>query len=214
MVLVGDAMVGKSCFLRQFRQGKFTFEHIPTESTDFALKVIEHETETVKVQLWDTSDSLRYGRLTKSYFTNVLGMAQAVILMFDITEKKSFDNIDRWLETIMNMSSSEVIIGLVGTKGDQDNMRQVPKEVAATLAQGLGLEYFEVSAKDGEGINHAVNVLAAKVLELTQPPKSAIVRKRTPNPKESNQASERGNSSIVNLNSADKENHKDCCKTS
>ena len=212
MVLVGDSMVGKSSFLRQFRQGTFTLEHKPTESTDFALKVVQSENVSMKVQIWDTSDSLRYGRLTQSYFSNVLGMAQAVILMFDITDQKSYDNTDRWLETIMNLSSSEVIVGLVGSKKDLESQRQVETKAAEELAKGLGIQFFEVSSKSGESVDYVVNALAIKILANASREESAMARK-SPSGLRVIAPSEKG-SSIVNLNSASKKGHSDCCKQS
>lgn len=211
MVLVGDSMVGKSSFLRQFRQKTFTFEHKPTESADFALKVIQSDNALVKIQLWDTSDSLRYGRLTQSYFSNVLGMAMGVFVMFDLTVKKTYDNTDRWLETIMHLSSSDVVIGLIGTKADLDNKRQVDKESAENLAKGLGLEYYEVSSKDSENVEQIVSAMAAKILDGSQREKSAAISRTAI---ASAVPRSEGISSLVNLNGSNpKEHQKSCCKT-
>ena len=212
LVLVGDTMVGKSCFLKQFKERKFSFEHKQTLDADFAIKVIEAGNALVKVQVWDTSDHLRYGRLTQSYYANLLGMAMGIIVMFDITNKKSYDSIEQWLAAIKTLASPDVIVGIVGNKADLDIERQVQNQAADSLSRSFGYEYFEVSSKSADDVDQIVSRLTLKIKAFVKQAREASAARHRENAPE--MYPPEGRTSIVDLSSTNEDTPNECCRAS
>ncbi|XP_073091991.1 ras-related protein Rab-37 isoform X2 [Manis javanica] len=112
-ILVGDSGVGKTSLLVQFDQGKF----IPgsfsaTVGIGFTNKVVTVDGVRVKLQIWDTAGQERFRSVTHAYYRD----AQALLLLYDITNKSSFDNIRAWLTEIHEYAQRDVVIMLLGNK--------------------------------------------------------------------------------------------------
>ncbi|XP_036078307.1 ras-related protein Rab-37 isoform X3 [Rousettus aegyptiacus] len=113
VMLLGDSGVGKTCFLIQFKDGAFlsgTF--IATVGIDFRNKVVTVDGVRVKLQIWDTAGQERFRSVTHAYYRD----AQALLLLYDITNKSSFDNIRAWLTEIHEYAQRDVVIMLLGNK--------------------------------------------------------------------------------------------------
>ncbi|XP_045046007.2 ras-related protein Rab-37 isoform X2 [Desmodus rotundus] len=113
VMLLGDSGVGKTCFLIQFKDGAFlsgTF--IATVGIDFRNKVVTVDGVRVKLQIWDTAGQERFRSVTHAYYRD----AQALLLLYDITNKSSFDNIRAWLTEIHEYAQRDVVILLLGNK--------------------------------------------------------------------------------------------------
>ncbi|XP_033623676.1 ras-related protein Rab-37 isoform X1 [Fukomys damarensis] len=113
VMLLGDSGVGKTCFLIQFKDGAFlsgTF--IATVGIDFRNKVVTVDGTRVKLQIWDTAGQERFRSVTHAYYRD----AQALLLLYDITNKSSFDNIRAWLTEIHEYAQRDVVIVLLGNK--------------------------------------------------------------------------------------------------
>ncbi|KAM9596799.1 ras-related protein Rab-37 isoform 2-T2 [Trichechus inunguis] len=113
VMLLGDSGVGKSCFLLRFKDGAFlsgTF--IATVGIDFRNKVVTVDGVRVKLQIWDTAGQERFRSVTHAYYRD----AQALLLLYDITNKSSFDNIRAWLTEIHEYAQRDVVIMLLGNK--------------------------------------------------------------------------------------------------
>ncbi|KAI6075673.1 Ras-related protein Rab-37 [Aix galericulata] len=131
-MLLGDSGVGKTCFLLQFRDGAFlsgTF--IATVGIDFRNKVVAVDGVKVKLQIWDTAGQERFRSVTHAYYRD----AQALLLLYDITSKMSFDNIRAWLTEIHEYAQKDVVIMLLGNKADVSSERAVRTEDGASLAR-------------------------------------------------------------------------------
>ncbi|XP_054449146.1 ras-related protein Rab-37 isoform X2 [Pteronotus mesoamericanus] len=143
-ILVGDSGVGKTSLLVQFDQGKF----IPgsfsaTVGIGFTNKVVTVDGVRVKLQIWDTAGQERFRSVTHAYYRD----AQALLLLYDITNKSSFDNIRAWLTEIHEYAQRDVVIMLLGNKGTEiqspaaggrtqlpdPRLRGVPEEAAQLL---------------------------------------------------------------------------------
>ncbi|XP_063031692.1 ras-related protein Rab-37 isoform X3 [Melospiza melodia melodia] len=113
VMLLGDSGVGKTCFLLQFKDGAFlsgTF--IATVGIDFRNKVVAVDGVKVKLQIWDTAGQERFRSVTHAYYRD----AQALLLLYDITSRMSFDNIRAWLTEIHEYAQKDVVIMLLGNK--------------------------------------------------------------------------------------------------
>ena len=117
MLLLGDTGVGKSSLLYRYSDGEFKSNLIGTAGVDHKIKNIEHMGKTVKIQIWDTAGQDRFRQLGESYYRGAAG----IILVYDVTDIKSFENIDYWLNKIRTIGDigSEMI--LCGNKIDMIN---------------------------------------------------------------------------------------------
>ncbi|EHB04599.1 Ras-related protein Rab-37 [Heterocephalus glaber] len=157
VMLLGDSGVGKTCFLIQFKDGAFlsgTF--IATVGIDFRNKVVTVDGARVKLQIWDTAGQERFRSVTHAYYRD----AQALLLLYDITNKSSFDNIRAWLTEIHEYAQRDVVIVLLGNKADVSSERVIRSEDGETLAREYGVPFMETSAKTGMNVELAFLAIA------------------------------------------------------
>ena len=128
---------------------------------EFGIKIIPSNEKTVKIQLWDTAGKKIYNSIIKATFKK----SNAVILVYDVTNESSFIAIKDWIEIIKN-SENKAIIALVAQKCDLQD-RVISEEKGKELANELGVEFFEVSAKTGENIEELFNHLVQKCVFAT-----------------------------------------------
>ncbi|KAG8565008.1 hypothetical protein GDO81_012663 [Engystomops pustulosus] len=113
VMLLGDSGVGKTCFLVQFKDGAFlSGAFLATVGIDFRNKVVTVDGLKVKLQIWDTAGQERFRSVTHAYYRD----AQALLLLYDITSKTSFDNIRAWLTEVHEYAHKDVVIMLLGNK--------------------------------------------------------------------------------------------------
>ena len=96
LLLIGDSGVGKSCLLLRFADDTYTESYISTIGVDFKIRTIELDGKTIKLQIWDTAGQERFRTLTSSYYRGCHG----IILVFDVNERSSFDNLKQWLDEL------------------------------------------------------------------------------------------------------------------
>ncbi|GAB5581282.1 ras-related protein Rab-37 isoform X2 [Prionailurus iriomotensis] len=160
VMLLGDSGVGKTCFLIQFKDGAFlsgTF--IATVGIDFRNKVVTVDGVRVKLQIWDTAGQERFRSVTHAYYRD----AQALLLLYDITNKSSFDNIRAWLTEIHEYAQRDVVIMLLGNKADVSSERVIRSEDGETLAREYGVPFMETSAKTGMNVELAFLAIAKEL---------------------------------------------------
>ena len=161
ILILGDSSVGKTCFLTRYADDRFEGTHIATTGMDYKLKNITLENgKTVKLQIWDTLGQDRFRSITKNYYKG----AHGIILIYDITERKTFESVSNWVKTIRDEADEKVVIVLAANKSDFEEKRQVSKEEGEKLAQDLNLTFFECSAKDNKNINETFDDLVAKLI--------------------------------------------------
>ena len=162
ILLLGDSTVGKTCFLLRYVDDSFLDLHMATIGLDYRLKtLILEEQKIVKVQLWDTAGQDKFRAITRNYYKGASG----IILIFDVTNIKSYENIKKWINEIKEEISEKVKIVLIGNKIDNVQERKISKEQGDKLASEIGVKFFETSAKTGEGINESVFFLVKKIFE-------------------------------------------------
>ena len=162
ILLLGDSTVGKTCFLLRYVDDSFLDLHMATIGLDYRLKtLILEEQKIVKVQLWDTAGQDKFRAITRNYYKGASG----IILIFDVTNIKSYENIKKWINEIKEEISEKVAIVLIGNKIDNVQERKISKEQGDKLASEIGVKFFETSAKTGEGINESVFFLVKKIFE-------------------------------------------------
>ncbi|XP_070341309.1 ras-related protein Rab-26 isoform X2 [Equus asinus] len=167
VMLVGDSGVGKTCLLVRFKDGAFlagTF--ISTVGIDFRNKVLDVDGMKVKLQIWDTAGQERFRSVTHAYYRD----AHALLLLYDVTNKASFDNIQAWLTEIQEYAQHNVVLMLLGNKVDSAQERVVKREDGEKLAkagsgclQEYGLPFMETSAKTGLNVDLAFMAIAKEL---------------------------------------------------
>mmetsp|Transcript_41419 Transcript_41419/g.68163 ORF Transcript_41419/g.68163 Transcript_41419/m.68163 type:complete len:206 (+) Transcript_41419:186-803(+) len=172
LLLIGDSGVGKSCLLLRFADDTYTDSYISTIGVDFKIRTVDLDTKTIKLQIWDTAGQERFRTITSSYYRG----AHGIIIVYDITDKESFDNVRQWLFEIDRYASENVCKLLVGNKSDLSNKRAVEYDVAKAFADELTIPFLETSAKNATNVEQAFLTMAAQIKNKmqSQPP---------PNPK-------------------------------
>ena len=161
IILVGDSGVGKTCLLSMYINGKCG-PTIPTIALEFCTKEIElDDNYKVKVQLWDTAGQDKFRAITRNYYKG----ANGIILIYDVTNINTYENIKKWLNEIKEEISDKVSIILIGNKIDNENQRKITKEQGEKLANEVNIPFFETSAKTGEGINESVFFLVKLIAD-------------------------------------------------
>ncbi|KAM5135882.1 ras-related protein Rab-37 isoform 1-T1 [Mantella aurantiaca] len=160
VMLLGDSGVGKTCFLIQFKDGAFlsgTF--LATVGIDFRNKVMTVDEQNVKLQIWDTAGQERFRSVTHAYYRD----AQALLLLYDITNKASFENIRAWLTEVHEFAHKDVVIMLLGNKCDMTSARVIRTEDGESLAKEYGIPFMETSAKTGVNVELAFMAVAREL---------------------------------------------------
>uniref|UniRef100_A0A8C9MRF4 small monomeric GTPase n=1 Tax=Serinus canaria TaxID=9135 RepID=A0A8C9MRF4_SERCA len=160
VMLVGDSGVGKTCLLVRFKDGAFLAgSFISTVGIDFRNKVLTVDGVKVKLQIWDTAGQERFRSVTHAYYRD----AHALLLLYDVTNKASFDNIQAWLTEIHEYAQRDVVLMLLGNKVDSAQDRVVKREDGEKLAKEYGVPFMETSAKSGLNVELAFTAIAKEL---------------------------------------------------
>ncbi|CAG2226473.1 unnamed protein product [Mytilus edulis] len=169
VMLIGDSGVGKTCLLVRFKDGAFlSGSFISTVGIDFRNKVVDVEGTKVKLQIWDTAGQERFRSITRAYYRD----ANALLLLYDVTNKASFDNIRAWLGEINEYAQEDVVIMLLGNKADMAGERMIRTEDGEKLAKEYNVAFMETSAKTGMNVDLAF-MAVAKDLKMKKTRKPA-----------------------------------------
>lgn len=152
IILVGDSFVGKSSFAARFMEGSFVQGLISNCSIDFKTKAYKVDGTNYTVNLWDTAGQERFRSITASYFRK----ADGIILMYDVTDKRSYLNVRNWMSTISDTAAENVAVLLIGNKIDLRNKSNeekcVPTNEGSRLAKEYNIVFLETSVKTGTNL--------------------------------------------------------------
>ncbi|XP_035741865.1 ras-related protein Rab-37-like isoform X3 [Vespa mandarinia] len=159
-ILLGDSGVGKTSLLVQFDTGNFQPGNFAaTVGIGFTNKIVTVDETRVKLQIWDTAGQERFRSVTHAYYRD----AHALLLLYDVTNKTSFDNIRAWLSEIREHANEDVVIMLLGNKSDCGQERMVKTEDGERLAQEYKVPFMETSAKTGLNVELAFLAVAREL---------------------------------------------------
>ncbi|XP_050032099.1 ras-related protein Rab-10 [Dermacentor andersoni] len=160
LLLIGDSGVGKTCILFRFSDDAFHTTFISTIGIDFKIKTIELKGKKIKLQIWDTAGQERFHTITTSYYRGAMG----IMLVYDITNTKSFDNIAKWLRYIDEHANEDVEKMILGNKCDMEDKRLISRERGEAVAIDHNIRFMETSAKTNVNIERAFTELAEAIL--------------------------------------------------
>ena len=147
-IIIGDSAVGKSNILLRYIHDKFNEEFQSTIGVEFGAKNIKIEDKIYRIQIWDTAGQETFRSITRAYYKNSV----CACVVYDITNRNSFQNIKSWIEDCKKQSPKSVFLVLIGNKIDLENKREVTYEEGSIYAQKNGMLFFETSAKTGKNI--------------------------------------------------------------
>lgn len=144
-----------------FQNGNWIEKHNNTIGVDFSIKTINVDGKRVKLQIWDTAGQERFRTITQSYYRS----ANGVIIVYDITKRQSYVNLQRWIDEVRRYTASNVILALVGNKCDLEAERQVDPAEVASMCELIPEIMFsiETSAKDNTNIENVFQNLAKEL---------------------------------------------------
>ncbi|KAM3133480.1 hypothetical protein pb186bvf_014484 [Paramecium bursaria] len=163
-IVIGDPSVGKSCLTLQFTEGKYNKKHETTIGVEFGVKEIYIQEQPIKISIWDTAGQESFRSLVRSYYRSAIG----VLLVYDMTNKQSFHNLQKWLEEIRENGNENVVIAVVCNKIDLENERQVSQEEGIQFADENGFVYYETSALEGTGVSDTFRKTAQIIYDQIQ----------------------------------------------
>lgn len=159
LLLIGDSGVGKTCILVRFSEDAFNSTFISTIGIDFKIRTVEIDGKKIKLQIWDTAGQERFRTITTAYYRGAMG----IMLVYDVTNEKSFENIRNWIRNIEENASADVDKMILGNKCDLQESRVVSTERGKLLAEEHGVKFMETSAKSGLNVETAFLTLARDI---------------------------------------------------
>ena len=166
ILLLGDSGVGKTSLIHRYTKDDFNPSLVGTVGVDFKVKKVHIDGETVNLQVWDTAGQEHFHRITQAYYRG----SHAIMLVFDISEKRTLDSVSYWMGNILAQTSGSIPVILVGNKKDlragdradkcvqaEDGANAAYRATEEALSKGasLNIEYYETSAKTSEQVETA-----------------------------------------------------------
>ena len=163
VVLIGESGVGKTCIINQFMNGKFNADSLATLSAQFCRKNIAFSGDkNITFDIWDTAGQEMFRSLNRIFYSN----SKVVVLVYDVTNKKSFDELKNyWWGQIKENCNNNIIIALAANKCDLYEQRQVSDEEGEEFAESLGALFASTSAKNDSGITKLFEDIASRILD-------------------------------------------------
>jgi len=166
LVFLGDIYVGKTSIINRFMYDTFDTNYQATIGIDFLSKTMYLEDRTVRLQLWDTAGQERFRSLIPNYIRD----SSVAIIVFDVTNKQTFVNVDKWIEDVRAERGSDALVIIVGNKVDKVEERSVTFEEGSKKARELDAEYIESSAKTGDNIKQLFTTVAGALPQANSTP--------------------------------------------
>ena len=160
-IIIGDSAVGKSNLLLQYCHNKFNDDYQATIGVEFGAKNLTVNNKIYRVQIWDTAGQENFRSITRAYYKNSV----CALVVYDITNKDTFNNVQTWIEDCKNQSPKTIFMVLVGNKNDLEDKRQVKYEEGMELANKNGMMFFETSAKSGFNVEEIFNSSAKAIAQ-------------------------------------------------
>ena len=162
IITLGDSHVGKSSLIVKYIDNKFSNAYMSTIGFDLKHKQINLKDGTdAKIMIYDTAGQERF----KSLAANYIKKANGILLVYDIADHSTFENIGVWMESITEEKGDKLPIVLVGNKADLENERQVLYKEGKDLAESKGFHFYETSCKNGANVTECFLDLAELVYE-------------------------------------------------
>ena len=161
--MIGDSDVGKTNIVDRYCNDRFSEDTKNTIGVDFTIHTVIINGEKIKVQFWDTAGQEQFRSMSSAYYKN----AHGAIIVYDITDQDSFNNVFTWFKEVNTYSDTIPKLLLLGNKLDLDDKREVNVELGEDFANNRDMMFEEVSAKENEdkGLNKTIDSYLEKLLD-------------------------------------------------
>lgn len=180
LVLVGDSGVGKTNIMLRYLNKEFNQNTKATVGVEFGSKNIKIENKIVKGQIWDTAGQERYKAITSAYYKG----AKGAMIVYDVTNQTSFDNVDKWTNEIKEKAARNINLMIVGNKTDLTDQIVVTSEMATEKAKALEIPVMETSALDSTNVKEAFYQLLREMYKSVKDMMKEYEQKQTGTPVE------------------------------
>ena len=151
VVIVGDSGVGKTNLVKRFVTDSFNKDSKATVGVEFMCKNYSINGKIFKIEMWDTAGQERYKSITAAYYKG----AKGAMIVYDVTNKESFDNVDKWHNEIKEKAAKTINIMMIGNKTDLVDNIQVTSDMSKSKATALEIPVMETSALDASNVKEA-----------------------------------------------------------
>ena len=196
LILIGDSCVGKSNILLKYLKNQFNENSKTTIGVEFGTKNIIINNKRIKIQIWDTAGQERYRSITSAYYKG----AKGALIVYDITRKNTFDNIDKWITDLKLNGDKDICIIILGNKSDLIDKREINKNDGIKKAEMYKIAFLETSALNGDNISKAFDELIEQI----------VINNKNIFQDDNENEIDKG----VNLNDEKNNNKKKCCLNS
>jgi len=164
ILTIGESGVGKTCILLRYTDNKFIKHHLTTIGIDYKTKDVNINGKSIKLKIWDTAGQERFRNITQQYYKG----ADGIVLVFDLTDRNSFEKIREWMKQIQSYTQRESIaIVLLGNKCDAENKAVSAKE-ASDIAAEYNMKFFETSAMNNINIEESFKQLSTDIVKIKE----------------------------------------------
>ena len=198
IALLGNSGVGKTCIIQRYNLGEFSENSISTKGASYSNKIIEKNGKIYQLDIWDTAGQEQYRSIGRHFYKN----AYIIILVYDITVRKSFEDLKIWCDDLSKNGEKYTILAIVGNKSDLYEKEEITEEEGINFAKGKNALFMLVSAKNGNNIENLFNDVLGlyldpdfqiKVDEMSQRDNGSIkIRKKTKYEEEKFKKSKKG----------------------
>lgn len=161
VMVIGDQAVGKSSIMLRYTENIFSVNMMGTAGIDVRKKIIKIQNQTIRLLIYDSAGHERFRQITQTQYKG----AKGIILVYDLTDSKTFENVINWIKSITDNADHGVQVLMVGNKNDLTENRQVTAEEQEKLCSQFGFPFIETSALTGENIDGAFNLLVDNILK-------------------------------------------------
>ena len=163
ILILGDSKVGKSCFLTRYADNTYKEDYLSTIGMDYKIKNYELEDgRIIKLYIWDTAGQDKFRSITSNFYKG----ADGIILIYDITDRKTFNSVRNWIYNIQEEAPDKVALVLAGNKVDDEKNREVQESQGKKIADEYSLPFFECSAKSDINVTQTFDALIKKVVQI------------------------------------------------
>ena len=189
VVIVGEAGVGKTCIMAQFIENKFDIDTMSSLTTQFKRKTIELKNgKNITFDIYDTAGQEKWRSIARLYYKN----ARVVILVYDITSKKSFEEMKNyWYEQTKQIDVENLVLAIAANKSDLYEQRQVDNSEGEEFSESVDAIFAETSAKNDSGIDILFDNIGQKILDPNFDYLAEEKKKRKKNKKKENEREEK-----------------------
>jgi small GTP-binding protein len=165
VVLIGDSSVGKTCLVNRLLDDTFDPLERLTIGADWQLYVHNLNGDRVELQIWDTAGQEKFRSLCPLYYRG----AAAAVAVFDVTNRATFEHLEKWIDSFMEVAGTQVSIAVAANKLDREGERVVSQKESQEWASAREWLIYQTSAKTGENVAELFQALAELVLHRQLP---------------------------------------------